>query len=196
MSVLCSRARGWLLSPTMLVLRRHHGAIGTPVADLAECAKEAALPSVDLCLRLRTLLRLLHLDDEDRVTLAVLPSFQVDVDVVNLVVALDDGCSGRTLSFEAHNLRSTPIKLVLGLYLLLLHLHLLRDVIVGNGAVVRGEVAIFQYGLQDRLGKTYAIDGALPQDGLSVHGNAQAVVDISVVINERVLCFVCVLWWK
>lgn len=35
-----------------------------------------------------------------------------------------------------------------------------------------------------------------PQDGLSVRGNAQAVVDISVVINERVLCFVCVLWWK
>ena len=62
MSVLCSRARGWLLSPTMLVLRRHHGAIGTPVADLAECAKEAALPSVDLCLRLRALLRLLHLE--------------------------------------------------------------------------------------------------------------------------------------
>ncbi len=160
MSVLCARARGWLLSPTMLVLRRHNGAIGTPMADLAECAKEVALPSVNLCLRLRALLRLLHLDNEDRVTLAVLPSFQVDVDVVNLVVVLDDGCSGRTLSFEAHNLRSTPIKLVLGLYLLLLHLHLLRDVIVGNGAVARGGVAIFQYGLQDLLGKTYAMYGA------------------------------------
>ena len=135
----------------------------TPMAALAECAKEAVLPSVDLCLRLRALLRILHLDDEDRVTLtlAVLPSFRVDVDAVNLIVALDDGCSGRTLPFEAHNLWCTPIKLVLGEYLLLLHL--LRDVIVGNGAVARSGVAIFQDGLQDLLGKTYALDGALPQ---------------------------------
>jgi hypothetical protein len=62
--------------------------------------------------------------------------------------------------------------------------------------VARGGVAIFQDDLQDLLGKTYALDGALPQDGLSVRGNAQAVVDISVVINERVLCFVCMLWGK
>jgi hypothetical protein len=51
------------------------------------------------------LLCLLHLlGDEDRVALAVPPSAHIDVDVVNLVVALDDGCSSRTLPFEAHHL--------------------------------------------------------------------------------------------
>ena len=47
----------------------------TPVVALAECAKEADLPSVDLCLRLRVLLCLLHLDNDARGTLLVLPSF-------------------------------------------------------------------------------------------------------------------------
>ncbi len=101
------------------------------MAALAECAKEADLLSIDLCLHLRALLCLLCLGDDDRVTLAVLPSFRVDVDIVDLVVVLDDGYCARTLPFEAHNLWCTPIKLVLGAYLFLMHL--LRDVIVGRG---------------------------------------------------------------
>jgi hypothetical protein len=75
-------------------------------------------------------------------------------------------------------------------------MHFLGDIIVGSGAVARGRVAIFLDGLQDLLEKTDGLDAMLPQDGLSVRGNAQAVVDISVVINERVLCFVCMLWGK
>ena len=130
----------------------------TRVAALAECAKEADLTRVDLCLRLRALLRPLHLDDEDRVALAVLPSFRVDDDVLDWVVALEDGCSARALPLDAHNLQCTPKKLVLGAYLLLLHL--LCNVIVGNGVVARGGVAIFQDGFQDLLGETDALDGA------------------------------------
>ena len=84
-----------------LTSRRWAGRVAsTPVAALAEGTKEADLPSVDLCLRLRALLRPHHLDDEDQVTLAVLPSFRVDVDVVYLIVVLDDGCSAHTLPFN------------------------------------------------------------------------------------------------
>ena len=71
----------------------------------------------------------------------------------------------------------TPKKLVLGAYLLLLHL--LRDVIVGDGVVARGTVAIIQYGLQDLLREADGVDGALPRDGLSVRGNAHVVVGIA-----------------
>ena len=162
-----------------LTSRRWAGRVATtPVAALAECAKDADLLSINLCLHLRALLCLLHLDDDDQVTLAVLPSFRVDVDIVDLIVALDDGYCARTLPFEAHNLRCTPIKLALGAYLFLMHL--LRDVIVGNSAVARFGVVTFQDGLQDPLGKTDGPDGALPRDRLSVCGNAHAVVDISV----------------
>ncbi len=63
------------LESQTLALRMWGGRAVTCVAALAECAKEADLPRVDLCLRLRMLLRLLHLDDEDRVILAVLPPF-------------------------------------------------------------------------------------------------------------------------
>ena len=126
----------------------------TRVAALAECTKEADLPSVDRCLCRRPLLRPLHLADEDRVALAVPPSPQGDVDVVDLILALRDGCSACTLPFDEHNLRCTPKKLVLGAYLLLLHL--LRDIIVGDGAVARGRVAIIQDGLQDLLGEADA----------------------------------------
>jgi hypothetical protein len=100
------------------------------------------------------------------------------VDVVNLVIALDDGCSVCTLPFEAHNLQCTPIKLVLGAYLLLMHF--LGDIIVGSGAVARGGVAIFQDGRQDLLQKTDGLDAMLPRDGLSVRGNAHTIVNISV----------------
>ena len=124
-----------------LASRRWAGRAVTRVAALAERAKEADLPSVNLCLRLRTLLRPLHLDDEDRVALSVLPSFRVDDDVLDWVVALEDRGSARALPLEAHNLRCAPKKLVLGAHLLILHL--LRDVIVGDGAVARGGVAIF-----------------------------------------------------
>jgi hypothetical protein len=65
---------------------------------------------------------------------------------------------------------------VLGAYLLLLHL--LSDVIVGDGAVARGGVAFFRDGLQDLLREADA-DGALPRDGHSVRGNAHAVVGIA-----------------
>ena len=133
---------------------RWAGGGATRVAALAECAKEADLTSVNLCLCCRTLLRPLHLDDEDRVPLAVPPFFRVDLGVVDLVVALEVGCSARTLPLDAHNLRCTPKKLVLGAYLLLLHL--LRDIIVGDGAVARGRVAIIQDGLQDLLGEADA----------------------------------------
>ncbi len=115
------------------------------------------------------LLCLLHLDNDDGVALVVPPSFRVNVDVVNLVVALDDVCSARTLPFEVHHLWCTPIKHVLGAYLLLLHL--LRDVVVGNGTMVGVGVGIFQDRLQDLLGETDALDGMLPRDGLSVPGN-------------------------
>jgi hypothetical protein len=165
------------LESRTLASRRWAERAATRIAALANCAKEADLPSVDLCLRCRTLLRPLHLDDEDRVTLAVLPSFRDDDDVVNWVVALEDGCSACTLPLDAHNLRCTPKKLVLGAYLLLLHL--LRDVIVGDGAMARGGVAIFQYGLQDLLGEADGVDGVLLRDGLSVHGNAHVVVGIA-----------------
>ena len=40
-------------------------------------------------------------------------------------------------------------------------------------------VAIFQDGLQDLLREADGVDGALPRDGLSVHGNAHAVVGIA-----------------
>jgi hypothetical protein len=63
-----------------------------PVAALAECAKEADLPSINHCLHLHALLCLLHLDNEDGVALAVPPSTRVNVYVVDLVVTLDDGC--------------------------------------------------------------------------------------------------------
>ena len=120
------------------VTRRWAGRVAAaPVAALAECAKEADMPSVDHCLRLCALLLLLHLDDEDGVALAVPLSALVDVYVVNLVVALDDGCDTRTHLFEAHHLQNTPIKLVLGVYLLLLHL--LHDVVVGTGARLEWE---------------------------------------------------------
>ena len=66
------------LESQTLASRRWAGRGVTRVAALAECAEEADLTRVDLCLRLRVLLRPLHLDDEDRVALAVLPSFQVD----------------------------------------------------------------------------------------------------------------------
>ena len=75
----------------------------------------------------------LYLDNENRVALAVPPSAQVNIDIVDRVVTLEDGCSTRTLPLDWHNLWCTPIKLVLGEYLLLLHL--LRDVIVGDGRV-------------------------------------------------------------
>jgi hypothetical protein len=91
---------------------------------------------------------------------------------------LDGGCCACTLPFEAHNLRCTPIKLVLGAYLLLMHF--LGDIIVGSGAVARGRIAIFLDGLQDLLGKTDGLDAMLPRDGLSVRGNAHAIVNISV----------------
>ena len=130
------------------------------MAALAECVKEADLPSVNLCLRLCVLLCPLHLDNEDRVALAVPPSSRVDIDVVDLVAALDDGCSARKLPFDAHNLWCTPKKLVLGAYLLILHL--LCEVIVGDGPVARGGVATFQDGLQDLLFETDALDGTLP----------------------------------
>ena len=55
---------------------------------------------------------------------------------------LDDGCHTRALPLDAHNLGYTAKKLVLGEYLVLL-LHLLHDIIVGNGAVARGGVVIF-----------------------------------------------------
>ena len=64
------------LESRTLASRRWAGRSVTRVAALAECAKEADLPSVDLCLRLRALLHPLHLDDEDRVALAVLPFFE------------------------------------------------------------------------------------------------------------------------
>ena len=165
-----------------LALRRWAGRAVTRVAALAECAKEADLPSVNLCLRRRMLLRPLHLEDEDRVALAVLPFTRVDDDVVDWVVAvaLDDDCSARTLPLDAHNLWCTPKKLVLGAYLL--RLHLLRDVIVGDGAVARarGILGIFQDGLQDLLGEADdGLDGTLPRDGLSVCGNAHTVVGIA-----------------
>ena len=72
-----------------------------------------------------------------------------------------------------------PKKLVLGAYLL--RLHLLRDVIVGDGAVARarGILGIFQDGLQDLLGEADGLDGTLPRDGLSVCGNAHTVVGIA-----------------
>ena len=112
------------------------------MAALAEFSKEADLLSVDFCLRLRVLLRPLHLDDEDQVALAVPPSAQVEVDVVDWVlVTLEDGCCARALPLDVQNLRCTPKKLLLWEYLLLLHL--LRDIIVGDGAVARGGVAIF-----------------------------------------------------
>ena len=66
------------LESRTLASRRWAERAATRVAALAECAKEADLPSVDLCLRRRMLLHPLHLDDEDRVTLAVLPSFRDD----------------------------------------------------------------------------------------------------------------------
>ncbi len=81
-----------------------------PVAALAECTKKADLPSVDHCLHLRGLLCLLHLDNEDRVALAVPPSTRIDVYVVNLVIVLDDDCSARTLPFEMHHLQCAPNK--------------------------------------------------------------------------------------
>jgi hypothetical protein len=70
------------LESRSLASRRWAGRAVTRVAALAECTKEADLTSVDLCLCLCTLLCPLHLDDEDRVALAVPPSFRVDVDVV------------------------------------------------------------------------------------------------------------------
>ncbi len=64
------------------------------------------------------------------------------------------------------------------MYLFLVHF--LGDIIEGSGAVARGGVAIFQYGLQYLLGKTDGLDAMLPRDGLSVRGNAHAIVNISV----------------
>ena len=165
------------LESQTLASRRWAGRGVTRVAALAECAEEADLTRVDLCLRLRVLLRPLHLDDEDRVALAVLPSFRVDDDVLDWVVALEDGCSARALPLDAHNLRCTPKKLVLGAYLLLLNL--LRDVIVGDCAMARGGVAIFQDGLQDLLQEADSVDGVLPRDGISIRDNAHAVVGIA-----------------
>ena len=46
--------------------------------------------------------------------------------------------------------------------------------------MARGRVAIFLDGLQDLLGKTDGLDAMLPRDGLSVRGNAHAIVNISV----------------
>ena len=55
----------------------------------------------------------------------------------------------------------------------------MRNIIVGDDAVARGGVVIFQDGLQDLLGEADALDGALPRDGLSVCSNAHAVVGIA-----------------
>ena len=80
-----------------LASRRMAGRGVTRIAILAECAKEADLTRVDLCLCLRALLRSLHLDDENQVALAVLLSFRVDNDVLDWVVVLEDGSSARAL---------------------------------------------------------------------------------------------------
>jgi hypothetical protein len=45
--------------------------------------------------------------------------------------------------------------------------------------VARGTVAIFQDGLQDLLREAHGVDGALSRYGLSVRGNAHAVVGIA-----------------
>ena len=97
--------------------------------------------------------------------------------VLDWVVTLEDGPSARALPLDAHNLRCNPKKLVLGAYLLLLHL--LHNIIVGNGSVARGFVSIFQDSLQDLLGVADAVDGVLPRDRHSVRGNAHAVVGIA-----------------
>jgi hypothetical protein len=67
--------------------------------------------------------------------------------------------------------------MVLGAYILALHL--LRDVIVGDGAVARGNVFAPQDGLEDLLGKADAMDGARPRDGLSVRGHGHGIFGIA-----------------
>ena len=78
------------VTATIASCRCAGGVAAAPVAALAEGTKEADFPGVNLCLRRRTLLGLLHLDDADGVALAV-PSFVVvNNDIVNLVIPLDD----------------------------------------------------------------------------------------------------------
>ncbi len=77
--------------------------------------------------------------------------------------------------------------LVLGEHLL--DLHLLRNIVIGNGAMAHGKVGIFQNRLEDILGEADGLDSALSQDGLSVRGDAHAVVSImehSVDVNNYV----------
>ena len=73
----CCWLRSLESARTLASRRWAAGRAVTRIAALAECAKEADLTRVNLCLRLRALLRPLHLDDEDRVALAVLPSFRL-----------------------------------------------------------------------------------------------------------------------
>ena len=78
------------VTATLASRRWAGGVAAAPVVALAEGTEEAEFPSVNLCLRRRTLLGLLHLDGADGVALAVPLFVVVNNYTVDLVIPLDD----------------------------------------------------------------------------------------------------------